>query len=96
MSLITRPVISEKSLAEAAKGRYTFIVDRKANKTEIKKAIEKIFSVNVRKVDTSITKGSTSKMKKKGKTQKKFSIKKALVVLTKGQKIDIFEEKKSK
>lgn len=95
MSLITRPVISEKSLAEAARGRYTFIVDKRANKTGIKRAIEKIFSVNVKKVDTSTTKGSTSKMTKKGRTQKKFSIKKALVVLIKGQKIDVFEEKKS-
>lgn len=95
MSLITKPVISEKSLAEAAKGKYTFIVDRRANKTEIRKAIEKIFSVNVVKVDTNITKGTTTKMTKKGKSQKKFSVKKALVKLIKGQKIDVFEEKKS-
>lgn len=96
MNLIKKPVISEKSLAEASNGRYTFIVDKAANKTEIRNAIEKTFSVKVIKVDTNLTKGSKSKMTKKGRTQKKFIFKKARVALQKGQKIDIFEEKKGK
>ncbi len=96
MNSIIRPIITEKSMTDAGKGRYTFIVDKDSSKVEIRRAVEKAFGVNVKKVDTNIIRGSVVRMTKKGKSQKQFEFKKARVVLAKGQKIDIFEEKKEK
>ena len=50
--VIIRPVVTEKSMTEMADKKYTFVVDKKANKTEIKKAVEAIFDVEVEKVNT--------------------------------------------
>ncbi|HOM03663.1 MAG TPA: 50S ribosomal protein L23 [Acetivibrio sp.] len=50
--IIKRPYITEKSNAEIAEGKYTFIVDVKATKTEIRQAVEKLFQVKVLKVNT--------------------------------------------
>ena len=50
--IIKRPFITEKSNLEVASGKYTFIVDVDANKTEIKLAVEKLFQVKVLKVNT--------------------------------------------
>lgn len=96
MNSIIRPIITEKSMTDAGKGRYTFIVDKDSSKVEIRRAVEKAFGVNVKKVDTNIIRGSVVRMTKKGKSQKQFEFKKARVVLATGQKIDIFEEKKEK
>ncbi len=90
--IIIKPVVSEKSLKDAAAGKYTFLVNNKANKTEIKKAIEEIFEVKVTKIMTNITKGSTTRNTKVGRKVTVFSDKKARVVLQKGQSIAIFDE----
>ena len=90
--IIIKPIISEKSLKDAALGKYTFLVNKKANKTEIKKAIEEVFEVKVVKIMTNITKGSTTKNTKVGRKVSVFSDKKARVVLLKGQSIAIFDE----
>ena len=50
--IIVRPYITEKSNMEIADGKYTFIVNKKATKTEIRKAVEKLFQVKVLKVNT--------------------------------------------
>lgn len=50
--IIRRPFVTEKSNAEIAEGKYTFIVDVKATKTEIKQAVEKLFQVKVTQVNT--------------------------------------------
>lgn len=50
--IIIRPYITEKSNLEIAQGRYTFIVDKKSTKTEIKGAVEKLFQVKVLSVNT--------------------------------------------
>jgi len=60
--IIKRPYITEKSNAEAANGKYTFIVDVKATKTEIKKAVEKLFNVKVLKVNTINYEGKKKRM----------------------------------
>lgn len=97
--IIKGPVISEKSMAnanaakagdETAKKRYTFKVDPNANKVEIKQAIEKIFSVQVSKVNTMNYEG---KLKKQGRTMgRRPSFKKAVITLTKNSKgIELFE-----
>lgn len=90
--IIIKPLISEQSLKEASFGKYTFLVNEKANKTEIRKAIEEVFSVKVVDIKTNITKGTTIKNTRVGRKFKKFSNKKARVALDKGQSISIFDE----
>ena len=87
--IIKKPVITEKSMADTAENKYTFLVDLRANRTEIKQAIEKLFKVEVEKVNTMIVPG---KWKRMGKTMGKTSDKKkAIVKVKEGQKIEIFE-----
>ena len=52
LEIIKAPVITEKSRMEQENGKYTFLVDSKASKTEIKDAIEKIFKVKVESIST--------------------------------------------
>ena len=87
--IIKAPIITEQStkLIES-ENKYTFKVDRKANKVEIKKAIETIFSVNVLSVNTV---NVLPKFKRMGKYEGyKSAYKKAIVKLAEGQKIDAF------
>ena len=60
--IIKRPFITEKSNAEVASGKYTFIVDVDATKTEIKLAVEKLFQVKVLKVNTLNYEGKIKRM----------------------------------
>jgi large subunit ribosomal protein L23 len=88
--VIIRPVISEKSygLIETA-NQYTFQVDKRANKNQIKRAIESAFDVRVRKVNTSNVK---SKPKRQGLTRGRTATwKKAVVRLVDGERIELFE-----
>ncbi|MEV0953504.1 50S ribosomal protein L23 [Promicromonospora sp. NPDC050249] len=85
--ILIAPVVSEKSYNLLDEGKYTFIVEPSANKTEIKIAIEKVFSVKVASVNT---------MNRKGKTRrtrfglgKRKDTKRAIVTLREGT-IDIF------
>jgi len=88
--IIIRPVVSEVSMALSADKRYTFEVDKHSNKTEIKKAVETIFKVKVKNVNTLIVKG---KKKRQGRSVGMTSDwKKAIVTLTADSKeIQIFE-----
>ncbi len=86
------PVLTEKSLADAKGGRYTFLVNRTLNKDEIKKVIEKAFAVHVMRITTASVKGGT-KRNMRGKLQTKKAFKKAWAVIGEKEKIDIFEEK---
>lgn len=88
--IIFEPIVSEKSydLIEDA-NTYTFVVDRRANKTEIKQAVASIFDVRVLSVNTLNRKG---KLKRTGYVLgKRKDTKRALVKLADGDKIDIFE-----
>ncbi len=88
--IIFEPIVSEKSydLIEDA-NTYTFVVDRRANKTEIKQAVATIFDVHVLSVNTMNRKG---KLKRTGYVLgKRKDTKRALVKLADGDKIDIFE-----
>lgn len=90
--IIRRPVISEKStaLAEVA-NRYVFEVSQKASKPEIKDAIEHLFKVKVKAVNTAIMHG---KSKRAGHQEfKRSNWKKAVVTLAPGQKIELFQVK---
>lgn len=90
-SIITRPVITEKSIDDASNGKFTFIVDRFAAKTQIRKAIEDQFKVKVVNITTSLIKGKRKRTGIRRIEERIEPIKKAIVELTKGQKIDIFE-----
>ena len=88
--IIFEPIVSEKSydLIDAT-NTYTFVVDRRANKTEIKQAVASIFDVTVLSVNTINRKG---KLKRTGYVLgKRKDTKRALVKLADGDKIDIFE-----
>ena len=88
--VIIRPVISEKSynLIET-ENQYTFQVDRRANKNQIKRAVEEAFGVKVYKVNTVNVK---SKPKRQGLTQgRTASWKKAVVRLAEGERIELYE-----
>lgn len=88
--IIRRPVITEQSMSEGDIKKYTFMVDRNANKIEIAQAVEEIFGVKVAKVNTVNYKG---KKKRMGYTQGRTpSYKKAIVRLTEDSKtIEFFE-----
>ena len=88
-SVIIMPVISEKTYALIAAGKYTFRVDDRAHKFEIRDAVEKAFDVDVIKVRTSRVR---SKPKRRGQIQgRSRSWKKAVVELAPGQTIELFE-----
>ncbi len=88
--IIIKPLLSEKSYKDIENKKYTFVVDKKANKIEIKQAVEKIFGVKVEKVNTANVDG---KLKRQGKTQGYTSdYKKAFVQLKSDSKpIEFFE-----
>lgn len=88
--IIKKPILSEKCYAGIPIKKYTFVVDPRANKTEIKKAVEEIFKVKVAKVNTVNVRG---KYKRQGKNEGYTSkYKKAYVQLTADSKaIEFFE-----
>ena len=84
---IISPNVTEKSTSLSEFNKVVFKVSKNANKESIKKSIEKIFKVNVIKINTVNTKGKSKIVR--GKTVKKPSSKKAIVTLKKGQSIDL-------
>ena len=88
--IIIRPIVTEQSMAQMAENKYTFVVSKQANKTEIKKAVEAIFGVNVEKVNTMNYDGKVKRMGRSvGRTA---SFKKAVVKLTADSKeIEFFQ-----
>lgn len=90
--VIKRPIISEKSTLLAEVGNsYAFEVNTKANKQEIRDAVQKLFNVKVREVRTMTMHG---KVKRVGRFEtKRPNWKKALVTVAEGQKIEFFQNK---
>ncbi|KFZ39854.1 MULTISPECIES: 50S ribosomal protein L23 [Thermoactinomyces] len=88
--IIRRPVITEESTDLMEEKKYVFEVDPRANKVEVKKAIEEIFGVKVDKVNTMRVKG---KVKRYGRySGRRPERKKAIVTLTEDSKaIEVFE-----
>lgn len=85
--IIMKPVVTEKSSILMDEGKYTFEVDPRANKTEIKIAIEKIFGVKVSHVATQNRKGKV--VRTRTGLGKRKDVKRAIVTLREGT-IDIF------
>ena len=92
--IIRKPLLTEKSYVGIQNKVYTFVVDKRATKTEIKKAVEKIFNVEVEKVNTVNVKGQTKVQNTKaGRTVGKTSdYKKAIVTLKESSKPIAFFE----
>ena len=88
--IIRKPVMTERSYDNMEEKKYTFEVDRRANKTQIKQAVEEVFGVEVEKVNTITRKG---KKKRLGRYEGYRSTRKfAIVKLTEGSKgIEFFE-----
>ena len=88
--IIIRPIITEKAMLGTSQKKYTFKVDKNANKVEIAKAVEKVFGVQVEKVNTLNVRG---KMRRRGRTTGFTPAwKKAVVKLKEGSKgIEFFD-----
>ena len=96
MSIIKKPIVTEKMTVQSEKyNRYAFVVDRKANKIEIKKSIEERFGVKVKKVSTMNCKGKTKNMSVRSSGRvirtsgNRSDWKKAIVTLLGEDKIDL-------
>lgn len=87
--IIRRPLITEKAQNLTVANKYAFEVDRRANKLQIKEAIEIAFNVKVNAVNTLMMKG---KLRRYGRAEtKQPDWKKAIVTLAPGDKIELFE-----
>ena len=92
-TILIKPIITEKAeqLSEA-RNQYSFVVDRKSNKIEIKKAVEALYNVSVSSVNTLIMPGKTKSRNTKSRVIKGriSGYKKAVVTLATGEEIDFF------
>ena len=88
--IIKRPVVTEQSMMQMQEKKYTFEVDKRANKIQIRKAVEEIFGVSVKSVNTVNVIG---KFKRMGRNEgKRADWKKAIVTLTENSKsIEFFD-----
>lgn len=85
--IISSPVVTEKSARGSEHGQVTFRVPLDATKPQVKQAIEVLFGVKVKGVNTSVLKGKTKRFK--GVMGKRGDVKKAIVTLEDGQTIDV-------
>lgn len=89
--ILIRPVISEKSMARVSEGVYTFEVDRKAEKLEIAKTIEKLFGVKVDSVRTTVRIGKRKRQFRRREMTRTRTRKYAYIKLADGNKISGFD-----
>jgi large subunit ribosomal protein L23 len=85
--MIRKPVITEKATMASEHGGVVFEVSMNATKPEIKEAVETLFNVKVKAVNTTITKGKVKKFR--GRPGKRRDVKKAYVTLVEGNTIDV-------
>ncbi len=93
MDILVKPLVTEKMTAQAERfNRYGFVVDRRATKPQIKKAVESLYDVTVESVNTMIYGGKMKSRFTKGGviSGKTKSYKKAIVTLSKGESIDFY------
>jgi large subunit ribosomal protein L23 len=93
-TIIKKPIITEKATLDSEmNNRFTFVVDRKANKIEIKNAIEKMYGVTVKSVHTLTYGGGKPSVKytNKGIVEQRNSVwKKAVITVAEGETIDLY------
>ena len=93
MDILLKPIVTEKMTAQGEDmNRFGFVVDRKANKIQIKKAVEELYGVNVVSVNTMVYPGKSKSRYTRtgiinGKTK---SFKKAIITLAEGETIDFY------
>lgn len=94
MSILKKPIVSEKVSALNEAGKYGFVVDRGANKVEIKKAVEKTYGVTVESVNTMVYPGKSKTKYTKSKviSGRTSAYKKAIVQVADGDIIDFYGE----
>lgn len=94
MSVLKRPVVTEKMTGLNKQGKYAFEVDIKANKLEIGKAVEKMYGVNVAAVNTIRSFGKKRSKNINGRivTGKTPTTKKAIITVAEGEVIDIYAD----
>jgi large subunit ribosomal protein L23 len=85
--LIRRPIITEKATMASEAGAVVFEVAMEATKPQIKEAVEQLFNVKVKAVNTVLTKGKTKRFK--GRPGRRRDVKKAYVTLVEGNTIDV-------
>lgn len=91
--ILLRPIITEKTMKEAARSRYTFLVERRADKKSIAKVVGDLFGVKVESVGTVVTAGKGRRFGRRAKFVRGQNTKKAVVSLASGQVLDLFEVK---
>ena len=92
MGILIKPLVTEKISDLNEKGKYGFVVDRKANKVEIKQAVEKMYGVNVESVNTMQYPGKQKTRYTKAKivTGRTAAFKKAIITVAEGEVIDFY------
>lgn len=95
MIILKRPIVTEKSMKISEGHFYTFEVDKNAIKPQIAKAVANKFNVKVLKVKTVNVKGEVKSQRRVRKTYLTAGFKKAIVKISKNQKIALFETPKS-
>ena len=88
--IVKNPHVTERSLRIGQYNQYVFLVDPKASKSEIRKELEKIYSVHIKRVRT-ITQ-PTKTLLWRGKKGSRSRFKKAIITLEKGQRIDVMQQ----
>jgi large subunit ribosomal protein L23 len=91
-NVLIRPVVSEKSYALMQNGAYIFVVAPDATSIEVRRAVEQVFQVRVRKVNTLNRKGKLRRNRKTNTLGRRSSTKRAVVTLAEGDRIDLFEK----
>lgn len=94
MSVLKRPILTEKATGMAVANKFVFEVEKTANKIEIAKAIERMYGVTVMSVDTMRCIGTKKSRASRGKyvVGKTSTIKKAIITVKEGDAIDIYGE----
>ena len=91
MTVLHRPVVSEKTYALMDAHVYVFEVDIDATKIDVRHAVEQAFGVKVSKVNTLRRKGKIVRNRRTNRTGRREDTKRAIVTLVAGNKIDLFE-----
>ena len=90
--VLVRPVVSEKSYALMEDGAYVFVVAPDATKIDVRNAVEQVFGVRVKSVNTMNRKGKKRRNRKTNTVRTRSDTKRAVVTLAGGDKIDLFEK----
>ncbi|HEY5303789.1 MAG TPA: 50S ribosomal protein L23 [Acidimicrobiales bacterium] len=91
MSVLIRPVVSEKTTGLMDNHTYVFVIDPRATKVDVRNAVEQAFNVKVTNVNTLNRKGKSTRNRRTGVVGTRPSTKRAIVTLKQGDSINLFE-----